>query len=80
MRFVDGSDLASVLSDGPLPPARAVAIIERVASALAAAHQAGLIHRDVKPANVLVRRSGDGDEHVYLTDFGLARPPPKPAA
>ena len=75
MRFVDGSDLATILRDGPLSPERAVAVVERVASALAAAHHAGLVHRDVKPANVLVRHSADGDEHVYLTDFGLARRP-----
>src|SRR4051794_28442018 len=72
MRFVDGPDLATVLRDGPVSPQRAAFIVERLASALGAAHHAGLIHRDVKPANVLLRRSGD-DEHVYLTDFGLAR-------
>ncbi|MDA0173968.1 protein kinase [Solirubrobacter taibaiensis] len=73
MRFVDGADLGTVLREGPLSPQRAVLIVERLASALNAAHQSGLIHRDVKPANVLLRRSSEGDEHVYLTDFGLAR-------
>src|SRR5262249_44888813 len=73
MRFVDGPDLSTLLHDGPVMPRRAVFIVERLASALGAAHQAGLIHRDVKPANVLIRPSGE-DEHVYLTDFGLARP------
>jgi serine/threonine-protein kinase len=70
LRFVDGIDLHELLRrDGPLPPARAAAIVEQVASALDAAHAAGLVHRDVKPGNVLLDR-----EHVYLSDFGLTRP------
>jgi predicted Ser/Thr protein kinase len=72
MRFVDGTDLGTLLESGPLAPSRAVAIIERLATALNAAHQLGLVHRDIKPANVLIRRTAD-EEHVYLTDFGIAR-------
>ena len=69
MRLIDGRDLESIISaDGPLPPARAVKIIEQVASALHAAHQAGLVHRDVKPSNVLVA----SDDFAYLIDFGIA--------
>jgi CHASE2 domain-containing sensor protein/predicted Ser/Thr protein kinase len=72
MRFIDGVDLRALLeSEGPLAPARASHVIVQVASALAAAHARGLVHRDVKPANVLVDTSA-GD-HAYLTDFGLTR-------
>ncbi|MFX0578687.1 serine/threonine-protein kinase [Nocardia nepalensis] len=69
MRLVQGSSLRSLLnSTGPLPPARAVALIAQVAAALDAAHAQGLIHRDVKPDNILVT-AGD---FVYLVDFGIA--------
>ncbi|MGE3660497.1 MAG: serine/threonine-protein kinase [Pseudonocardia sp.] len=72
MRLVEGTDLASVLArDGPMPPRRAIAIIGQVASALDAAHADGLVHRDVKPSNVIVRGS-DEDEFAYLIDFGIA--------
>lgn len=69
MRLIDGSDLHSLLSGGPLLPARAVAIIEQVAMALDAAHHEGLVHRDVKPSNILVARY----DFAYLIDFGIAR-------
>ncbi|WP_329412531.1 protein kinase [Nocardia vinacea] len=70
MRLVRGSDLRSVLRDkGPLSPTRSVGIIEQVAAALDAAHAEGLVHRDVKPANVLVTPS----DFAYLADFGIAR-------
>src|ERR1700758_4377000 len=69
MRLIEGTDLDSVLKRyGPLTPPRAVAIITQVASALDAAHAAGVMHRDVKPPNILVTR----DDFAYLVDFGIA--------
>ena len=71
MRFVHGADLRQVLErQGALVAERAVEYISQVASALDAAHAAGLIHRDVKPENILVDTR---TEHVYLTDFGIAK-------
>lgn len=69
MRLVEGSDLSDVIREGAVKPARAVRIVEQVASALDAAHADGLVHRDVKPSNILVT-AGD---FVYLVDFGIAR-------
>ncbi|MEV4052644.1 protein kinase [Amycolatopsis sp. NPDC049688] len=69
MRLVEGRDLKELLEDGPLEPARAAGIVAQVAGALDAAHADGLVHRDVKPSNVLVT---DAD-FVYLVDFGIAR-------
>lgn len=70
MRLIDGRDLETVLhDDGSLNPGRAVSIIGQVAKALHAAHKVGLIHRDVKPSNILV----DEDDFAYLIDFGIAR-------
>jgi serine/threonine-protein kinase len=72
MRFIEGTDLQQLLREGALPAERAVAIVAQVADALDAAHARGLVHRDVKPANVLVA-AAEGREHAYLTDFGLTR-------
>jgi tetratricopeptide (TPR) repeat protein len=70
MRYVEGRSLSEVLEkDGPMPPDRAVAIVRQVASALAEAHRAGVVHRDLKPGNVLL----DSEDNAYITDFGVAR-------
>ena len=74
MRYVPGGDVRSLVRrEGPLSPARAMAIISPVASALDAAHAAGLVHRDVKPANMLVDTRPGRSDHVYLSDFGLSK-------
>jgi DNA-binding beta-propeller fold protein YncE len=73
MRYVEGTDLRAVIEEhGSLEPARAARLVAQVAAALAAAHRRDLMHRDVKPANVLIDRDGER-EHAYLTDFGIAR-------
>jgi DNA-binding beta-propeller fold protein YncE len=76
MRYVRGGDVRSLVDrEGPLPPGRATEIISQVASALDAAHARGLVHRDVKPANMLLDESAGSDrpDHVYLSDFGLTK-------
>ena len=69
MRLIEGQDLQHVLSDGPLDTERTVKIVEQIASALNAAHRVGLVHRDVKPSNILLTE----EDFAYLIDFGIAR-------
>jgi serine/threonine-protein kinase len=69
MQFVEGADLAGkLMAEGPMPPAVAIGVIGHVAAALDVAHRAGLVHRDVKPSNIVVHPSG----FTYLIDFGIA--------
>ncbi|ORB02370.1 hypothetical protein BST27_16295 [Mycobacterium intermedium] len=68
MRLINGVDLDTMLRNGPLPPAKAVSVVRQIASALDAAHNAGVLHRDVKPANILIT----ADDFAYLVDFGIA--------
>jgi Serine/threonine protein kinase len=73
MEYVEGADLRELLQrEGRLDPERAIDLIGQVGGALDAAHAVGLVHRDVKPRNILVAEDASG-EHAYLCDFGLAR-------
>ena len=73
MRFVEGVNLREeITASGRVEPRRAARLVQQVGSALDSAHERGLVHRDVKPANVLISRHG-GSEHVYLTDFGVTK-------
>jgi serine/threonine protein kinase len=77
MRYVDGEDLGALIAGhGRLDAARALDLLDQVANALDAAHRQGMVHRDVKPPNVLVERRGGaaGPEHAWLCDFGLVKP------
>jgi serine/threonine protein kinase len=75
MRYVAGRDLRTVLKErGHLPPEQALLLIAQAGRALDAAHRRGLVHRDVKPANILIERVADDEpEHVYLADFGITK-------
>jgi len=73
MEFVDGPSLKSVIeSGGPVPVMRSLTLARQLASALSAAHRQGVIHRDLKPHNVMLARSHDGQEVAKLVDFGIA--------
>src|ERR1700722_19532935 len=74
-RFVAGGDLSRLqrAAQGPLPPAQAGDLVSQVAGALDAAHAIGLVHRDIKPGNILVERIPGRPEHAYLSDFGLSK-------
>src|SRR3954454_11210076 len=70
MQYVDGPDLRELIRrEGELAPERAIGLVEQVAAALDSAHEAGLVHRDVKPGNILVTQGAEG-EHAYVCDFG----------
>ncbi len=74
MRYVEGTDLDHLLREsGAIDPDRAVRLVGQIADALDAAHRAGLIHRDVKPGNILVGATTAGGDHAYLSDFGLTK-------
>ena len=75
MAKVDGPSLRQLLSETALEPSAALSLLAPVGEALDAAHGAGLVHRNVKPENVLVERDGDAGDHAFLADFGSARPP-----
>ena len=69
MALIDGTDLRRLLGSEAVDPPRVLAVLDQIAAALDAAHAAGLVHRDVKPSNILL----GPDDHAYLADFGIAR-------
>ena len=74
MEYLEGEDLSQIMKrEGPMDPQRAVNLIIQACEGLGAAHEAGIIHRDVKPANLFVTRKTDGAEWVKVLDFGIAR-------
>jgi serine/threonine protein kinase len=75
MRFIDGVDLGTLVKrERSLDGARAIRLIEQIGSGVDAAHRLGLVHADIKPANVMVQKLEVGREHAYIMDFGLAKP------
>jgi len=72
MQLIDGEPLDRVLRDGPVPPLRALRIARDIASALSDTHAAGVVHRDLKPTNIMWRRDRNGDDRITLVDFGIA--------
>jgi serine/threonine protein kinase len=72
MQLIDGEPLDRVLRDGPLPAPRALAIARDIASALSETHAADVVHRDLKPTNIMWRRDRNGDDRITLVDFGIA--------
>ncbi|WP_157555141.1 WD40 repeat domain-containing serine/threonine protein kinase [Nocardia crassostreae] len=73
MDYIDGPDAGQLLRTGPLDPHATVDLIAQAARALDYAHRNGVLHRDIKPANLLVASNGEPRNHLYLTDFGIAR-------
>jgi serine/threonine-protein kinase len=73
MEYVDGPDLSALINQDPLEHERALRIFNEVAAALQAVHEQGLVHRDVKPANILIRDLGQSEEQAVLTDFGIVK-------
>jgi serine/threonine protein kinase len=72
MQFIDGQPLDKVLAEGPLPALRALRLARMIASALSETHAADVVHRDLKPTNIMWRRDRNGDDHITLVDFGIA--------
>ena len=74
MDLAEGDSLAAIIErDGPLPPARALGVFAQIAAALEHAHKAGVVHRDIKPTNVILTRNADGEDVAKVVDFGIAR-------
>ncbi|HEY0986389.1 MAG TPA: serine/threonine-protein kinase, partial [Kofleriaceae bacterium] len=73
MEYVSGTTLRALIDNGPLPARRALALVRQIAAALAHAHAQGVVHRDVKPANIMISEEIGTGDHVRILDFGLAR-------
>lgn len=74
MEYIEGTDLRKLIREkGPLPWRRALDITRQVASALGAAHKLGIVHRDIKPDNIVLLQNGEGENHVKVLDFGIAK-------
>ena len=73
MDYVSGDNLKTVMAPGPLPPSRAVELMRQILSGLSHAHELGIVHRDVKPANIMLSQKAGLGDHVKILDFGLAR-------